>query len=142
MLQAPNHNHTWALATRSLWLKRGLKLEQGVPSVDIESVELAVSFEFPAEMRALYREVNGFRNSDMDVESMISIWPMGRIRQEYNANPDRNFIGFCDFLINSHAIGFFKDRKGVFKSYDAFNPISETFLQSIDLINTASELIF
>jgi hypothetical protein len=142
MQELPTDNKPWAEATRSLWLKRGLKLESGASMADIESTELEVGFQFPVDMKDLYLAANGFRDWDMDVDSMISIWPMERIREEYNAGSDRNFIGFCDFLINSHSIGFFKDRSGVFKCYDAFNPIAETFVQAIDLINTGSELIY
>ena len=142
MQQSPIDNTPWVQATRSLWLKRDLKLEPGVSIAEIEFTELEVGFQFPSDMKDLYRVVNGFKEWDMDADSMISIWPMERIREEYNASSDKNFVGFCDFLINSHAIGFCKDRNGIFKCYDAFNPISETFVQAIDLINTSSELIY
>ena len=142
MQALPIDINPWVQVTRSLWLKRDLKLEPGASIADIESTELELDFHFPADMKDLYQVVNGFKDWDMDVDSMISIWPMERIRDEYHAGSDKNFIGFCDFLINSHSIGFFKDQNGVFKCYDAFNPISETFVQAIDLINTGSELIY
>ena len=99
MQEIPIDNNPWIQATRSLWLKRGLKLESGAPIADIESTELALGFSFPSDMKALYQVVNGFRDCDMDVDSMISIWPMERIREEYNAGKDKNFVGFCDYCI-------------------------------------------
>jgi hypothetical protein len=142
MQELPIDSNYWVQATRSLWLNRGLKLESGALIADIESTELAVGFQFPADMKELYLVVNGFRDWDMDVDNMISIWPMERIREEYKANSDKNFVGFCDFLINSHSIGYFKGRDGIFKCYDDFNTISETFIEAIDLINSGSTLIY
>lgn len=107
----------------------------------IESTEINVDFQFPSDMKALYRVVNGFKDYDMDVSSMISIWPMERIREEYAASSEKSFVGFCDWLINSHGIGFFKGRKGIFKCYDEFNAIAETFREVIDMINSDSELL-
>ena len=107
----------------------------------IESTEADLGFRFPSDMKDLYRVVNGFKDCDMDVSSMISIWPMERIREEYIAGNDKNFIGFCDWLIFSHSIGFFKGRMGIFKCYDELNAIAETFRQVIDMINNDSELL-
>ena len=108
---------------------------------EIEATELAVGIEFPAEMKELYRVVNGFRNYDMDTDSMISIWPTERIREEYLGGKDKNFVGFCDFLICSHMIGFFKDRKGIYKEYDELNPIAESFRQVVDFINNNPDVL-
>lgn len=65
-----------------------------------------------------------------------------RMLKEYQQDNDRNYIGFCDFLINSHSIGFLKDDVGVFKSYDQTKAIGQTFKDVIELINSNSGLIY
>jgi hypothetical protein len=119
----------------------GLQLESGARLEDIEATELCIGFTFPPDMKELYQVVNGFKNWGW-TKNMISVWPMERIREEYGTSRDKIFIGFCDYLINSHCVGFFKDRSGIYKSYDEFNPIAESFKEAIDLINTGSDLIF
>lgn len=141
MQDEPTDNNLWSEATHSLWLNRGLKLEPGASIADIEATELEVGFQFPADMKALYLVVNGFRDWDMDLPSVVSIWPMERIREEYITNSDKNFVGFGDFLINSHRIGFFKDRVGIYKSYDEFNSIADSFRKAIRLINSNDDVI-
>ena len=86
---------------------------------------------------------------------MFSIWPMQRIVDEYLDQLSRSqgassylqehakiFVGFCDYLINCHQIGFFKDHLGIYKSYDEFNPIAQSFVETLELINKDSELIY
>lgn len=141
MQEAPSDNNSWIQATVSLWVKRGIKILPGTTNTVIESTELNSDFQFPSDMKDLYRAVNGFKDYDMDVSSMISIWPMERIREEYAVGTDKNFVGFCDWLISSHSIGFFNGRKGIFKCYDEFNAIAESFREVIDLINSDSGLL-
>ena|SRR5579863_7684184 len=132
---------TWVEATKKEWLSKLIKLEPGALPEAIRLTEVAVEFGFPKEMRALYQAVDGFKDSDW-TRGMISLWPMERIREEYARNRDPNFVGFCDYLISSHAVGFYKGRPGIYKSYDEFNPIADTFMQVIELINrNADDLI-
>ncbi|MBN9385451.1 MAG: hypothetical protein J0H74_32155 [Chitinophagaceae bacterium] len=133
--------HAWATATKKEWLSKSIKLERGASPEAIVLAEAATSFSFPTEMRILYQLVDGFNNWDW-TEGMISLWPMQRIREEYKLNENPNFVGFADFLINSHTIGFYKDRPGIYKSYDEFNPIADNFIHVIELINrNADDLI-
>jgi hypothetical protein len=141
MQEVPIDIDSWVKETSTLWIKRGIKILPGATIAIIESTEADLGFRFPSDMKDLYRVVNGFKDCDMDVSSMISIWPMERIREEYIASNDKNFIGFCDWLIFSHSIGFFKGRMGIFKCYDELNAIAETFRQVIDMINNDSELL-
>jgi hypothetical protein len=142
MQESPIDIAAWISEVRSLWLKRNIKLASGASRADIEFTELEVGFQFPADMKELYLAVDGFRDWDMDPPSMISIWPMERIREQYNTNPDKNFVGFCDYLINSHHIGFLKDSAGIYKCYDEFNPIAKSFQEVIGLINADAHIIF
>jgi hypothetical protein len=73
---------------------------------------------------------------------MFSLWPVYRIIEEYNFSRDKNFIGFSDYLINSHQIGFTKDRKGIYKYYNKPDLIADRFDQGIHLINIDSEMIY
>src|ERR1700743_3702634 len=95
----------WVQEARDFWLSRGIKLEPGSQVKDIEATEAAVGFIFPLDMKELYRVFNGFENCDW-TPGMISIWPLKRIEKEYVAAADKSFVGFCDFLICSHLIGF------------------------------------
>ena len=97
---------------------------------------------------------DGFKEWDWR-PNMFSIWPLQRIIDEYleqrsksattlpyRQEQSENFVGFCDYLINSHQIGFLKDRIGVYKSYDEFNPIAESFREILLLINKDADLIY
>jgi hypothetical protein len=141
MQEVPIDINSWIQATVNLWIKRGIKILPGTTNTIIEFTEINSDFQFPSDMKDLYRVVNGFKDYDMDASSMISLWPMERILEEYTASPDKNFVGFCDWLITSHCIGFFKGRKGIFKCYDEINAIAETFREVNDMINNDSGLL-
>ncbi|WP_044212491.1 hypothetical protein [Flammeovirga sp. OC4] len=49
---------------------------------------------------------------------MFSIYPLERIKKEYDEHTDKDFIPFCDYLVNSHQIGLYKKNKRVFKKYE------------------------
>jgi hypothetical protein len=141
MMELTPDNSHWAHSVKDLWLLSGLNLEFGTQVEDMECTESFVGFKFPPDMKELYQLVNGFKDWDSN-KSTISIWPMVRIRDEYETSRDKNFVGFCDYLINSHCIGFFKGRSGIYKSYDEFNPIAPSFSEAINLINNDSDLIY
>jgi hypothetical protein len=128
----------WVEAAKKGWLSIPIKIQPGVPRELIATVEAAIGFSFPDDMRALYQVVNGFKDGDW-AQGMIFLWPMEQIREEYKMNGDPNFVGFCDFLINSHAVGFHKARPEIYKSYDEFNAIAHTFIQVINMINRNSD---
>ena len=76
---------------------------------------------------------------------MIEIWSLERIENGFGRYPD--FIGFSDYLINSHVYGFLKNQQGVFKNYDSADSgipekIADTFEEAIDLINSNSNLLY
>jgi hypothetical protein len=140
----PSNPIHWTSIAMDYWSSLGISLQAGAHLEEIARTESAVGFAFPADMRELYQRVNGFRNFDW-TPGMISIWPLDRIRVEYLEGEDRNFVGFCDFLINSHCIGFVKDQAGIFKSYGGNHPlvfVADSFSIAIELINRDSELIY
>lgn len=141
MNQEPSDIEAWVKATKKEWLSKLINLEPGTQQGTIDETEAVIGFKFPMEMRALYLVVNGFKDCAW-TKGMISLWPMARIQEEYHLCRDKNFVGFCDYLINSHAVGFFKDKSGIYKSYDEFNPVTQCFIQAIELINKdADDLI-
>jgi hypothetical protein len=132
---------TWIENIIQQWQIEKLELNQGASIEIIIIAEKAIDFIFPEQFKELYLKVNGFKNNDWRT-NMFSIWPIDRIIEEYNSSMDKNFVGFSDYLINSHQIGFTKNKKGIFKYHDKPDFIAETFEKGIQLINMDSELIY
>jgi hypothetical protein len=76
---------------------------------------------------------------------MFSFWSLDIIIEEFAKNHDKNLIGFCDFLIMSHVIGFKRNAAGIFNDY-SFLPgegfIAETFKEAISMINSGAREIY
>jgi len=123
------------------WKGTDLKLNEAAPIELIIDTQQKLDFTFPNDFINFYKQVNGFNDWDV-IGEMFSIWPLERIADEYGKSNDKDFIPFCDYLINSHWIGYFKSKEGVFKDYDAFNPISKSFDETIRLICANSELLY
>jgi hypothetical protein len=135
------HTLSWTSQAIYFWTSKGIKLQNGISIDKISDFENLLNFKFPLDFIELYTKANGFEDFDWN-EHMFSLWSLDRILKEYQEDSDTNYIGFCDFLINSHSIGFFKTDKGVFKSYDQTQPIGNTFKEAIELINSNSDLIY
>ena len=136
--------YAWTDSVISFWKSKGIHLQSGATLEEIEETEKIVGIKFPEDFKVLYSKVDGFRDNDWN-ENMISLWPLSRIHDEYGRYPD--FVGFSDFLINSHVFGFLKDQKGVFKNYDLADTglpqkIAESFQEAIELINVNSDLLY
>ena len=84
---------------------------------------------------------NGFKDWDV-IGNMFSIWTLERIKDEYEKCEDKNFIPFCDYLIDSHRIGYLKNQSKVFKDFDQLNPIANSFEDTIRLIIEDSKLLY
>lgn len=123
------------------WIEEQIELNPGASLEKLRQTEEAVDFLFPAQFNELYLLVNGFKDNDWRV-NMFSIWPLDTIVEEYHSKKDKNFVGFSDFLINSHQIGFTKDRSGIFKYYTTPEYIADTFEQALLLINTDLDIIY
>lgn len=125
------------------WKNEKIQLNPAASLDLIVEVEIATGFIFPEEFKELYQQVNGFSDGDWR-ENMFSVWPLERILKEYNGSDDSDFIGFSDFLINSHNIGFLKTQGGVFKKYgiNEYTYVSDSFIESVKLINSDADLIY
>jgi hypothetical protein len=137
-----NNSQHWPDNAIIHWVNK-IELTPGASLEKIIETENAVGFEFPDSFKTLYMKVNGFGNNDWN-ENMISIWPLDRILKEYGRYD--NFVGFSDYLINSHVYGFLKGQQGIFKNYDLAESvpekIAETFEEAITLININSDLLY
>jgi hypothetical protein len=137
----PRQILSWTDEAISIWTTVGIKLQDRLSSDKISEFEKQLEYKFPQDFLDLYQKVNGFKDFDWN-EHMFSLWSVDRILKEYQEDNDNNYVGFCDFLINSHSIGFFKTGKGIFKSYDQTQPIACTFEEAIALINSNSDLLY
>lgn len=134
-------NSDWATKVFLQWKSEGIELNPPSTLIIINQVEENLSIIFPASFKALYLMADGFKDNDWR-ENMFSIWPIERILCEYEEREDKMFVGFSDFLINSHALGFCKGLEGVYKDVRRPFPVAKTFEECIDLINADSSLIY
>jgi hypothetical protein len=135
----PKETPPWIAEAISAWKSDRIRMQPGATPAMIAEAEEKLDFKFPADFISLYLRVNGFVEFEMN--NMISLWPLDVIVQEYNAEGENIFIGFCDFLINSHSIGFLRDGKGIFMSIDRQEPVADTFREVIKIIHTGSRLL-
>lgn len=131
----------WTDKTIAYWVSKSIKLEAGVPEEKIASIEEVMGLKFPSDFRELYLKVNGFADNDWN-EGLFSLWPIQRIYEEYHGNGDASYIGFCDYLINSHTIGFDRADGHIYKDYDQAAPIAESFRHFIELLNNDDDLLY
>jgi hypothetical protein len=132
---------SWTDRAISTWTKSGIKLQSGLSLDVIMHFEMQLGFQFPPDFRELYQKVNGFEDFDWN-KDMFSLWSLERILKEYKEDDNDNYVGFCDYFIMSHTLGFLKKEEGIFNSYSQTEPIAKTFREAIELINTNSDLIY
>jgi hypothetical protein len=133
---AENTNE-WADSILDYWKSEKIQLNPGCSETQINEAEEILNFAFPAAFKTLYLKVNGFANGDW-TKNAFHIWSIDTILDEYNQAADKNFIGFTDFLIHCHQLGFVKDQIGIF-NYNVF--VAATFEETIQLIHDDSDLI-
>jgi|GEM_PF-6718188 len=97
------------------WIKEGIELNRAATSGQILSCEEAIGFRFPTDFTQFYFLYNGFKEFNMD-SKLLSLWSIEKIQAEYD--PSDEFIGFCDYLINSHQIGYIKSQHGIYLDYN------------------------
>lgn len=136
----------WINEAISKWNLAKTRLNSGASVTEIENAETLLNFKFPSDFKNLYLVVNGFQELDWQ-EHMFYFWPLERIIEEFTDSSDKNFIGFCDFLLASHCIGFKKDQMGIFKMYSICQEaevdcIAQTFEEVVEMINSSNDLIY
>ncbi len=135
------HSTSWADQSIAIWTTGGIKLNDGIPLDKIAKFENHLDYTFPKDFLHLYQKVNGFKEFDWN-ENMFSLWSLERILKEYQKGGDSNYIGFCDYLINSHTIGFSKSDNRIYKYYNKPQPIANTFQETITLLNSNADLLY
>jgi hypothetical protein len=123
------------------WQREGIKLRPGALETYIAEMEQWLSFTFPQDFYEFYKVVNGFERHESNQE-MFSLWSLETLWEEYSGSKETEFIGFCDFMINSHQIGFIKDQPGIYKSYDYTEKVADSFKEFIELLNAGSDLLY
>ncbi|GAB3194025.1 cell wall assembly regulator SMI1 [Pontibacter aydingkolensis] len=134
-------SNTWIGKTIEQWEIDGVELNVGASLEAIKNAERVLNFIFPLQFQQLYVKANGFNNLDW-IENVFSIWPIERMLEEFNESTNKDFIGFADYSMNVHQIGFVRGKEGVYKYCD--NPVqfANTFEEAISLINSDDETIY
>ena len=122
------------------WEHTDLKLNEPAPTELIMDTQQKLDFTFPDDFINFYKQVNGFKDWDV-IGNMFSIWPLERIVEEYEQSLDKDFIPFCDFLIDSHRIGYLRTQSGTYKNID-LTKVADTFEETIQLIIENSRLLY
>jgi hypothetical protein len=135
----------WIQKAITNWQSHTVKMNPPATIVEIEYTESVLNFKFPEDFKTLYLSVNGFKDWDWQ-EHMFTFWPLGVIIEEFD-EADKGFIGFSDFLLRSHVIGFRRDEVGIFKIYPSIEheepqSIAQSFEQVVDMINSSNNLIY
>jgi hypothetical protein len=134
----------WIEVALSQWTEQNVKLNTPATQTSIEQAEYKLGFQFPQDFKQLYLVVDGFNDYEWQ-EHMFSIWSLERIIEEYENSGDEDFIGFCDFLICSHFIGFSKADINIWKKFSIVyskDPLSGTFKEIIRLVNDSHDSIY
>jgi hypothetical protein len=133
----------WIQDALNLWELSDTKLNPPASISEIEKAEEILKFKFPEDFKQLYLIVNGFKDLDWQ-KHMFCFWHLDLIIEEFENSSDKNFIGFCDFLLSSYMIGFVKNQAGIFKSYDYLenNRIADTYQEVVGMINSSADTIY
>ena len=134
----------WIQDVISKWREEEVELNPPATFAEIGDIETALNFKFPDDFKEFYLSANGFNGFDWQ-EHMFTLWPLNLIKDEFKSvHSNGNFIGFSDWLLASHLIGFNKNRPGVFKSYngDDGELIAESFEIFVDMINSKNKLLY
>jgi hypothetical protein len=124
----------------AVWRETDLKLQSSSSEELISEFEEKLNFRFPHDFKAFYLKINGFADFEWNA-NMFSLWSLERIFEEYKLNKNDNYIAFCDYLINSHSIGYVKDKNGIFMD-TIDKKVCETFEEFVGLLYTNSDKLY
>lgn len=123
------------------WQKEGIKLRPGALETYIAEMEPWLGFTFPQDFYEFYKVVNGFERHESNQE-MFSLWSLETLWEEYSGSKDTEFIGFCDYMINSYQFGYLKSQPGIYRNAIGYEKVADSFKEFIELLNTDSELLY
>jgi len=101
--------NTWTDKIIAIWTIDKIKLSPPATIDKINATEESLIFQFPSDFKELYLKLDGFVDWDW-TKNMFSIWPLERIVEEYNREPDKTFIVFCG-LSNKCTSYWFRERE-------------------------------
>lgn len=130
----------WIDETINGWKRTDVKMQSGISTDYFLEFEKKLNFIFPADFKEFYQQANGFVDCDWN-ENMFSLWSLEKIFEEFQLDKNENFIGFCDYLIGIHSIGYFKNEGGIFINTE-YAKICNTFEEFIVLLNSNSDLLY
>ena len=131
----------WLNQALRQWQNEGIALNPPTTLTTISDAEQKLIFTFPDSFKELYLAADGFKDNAWR-ENMFSIWPIERILFEFIERKDSLFIGFSDYLINSHALGFYRGFDGIYKDVDPHFPVARSFEECINFINSDTSMIY
>jgi hypothetical protein len=125
------------------WRHTDLKLNGPATADLISDTQKKIEYTFPDDFLNFYKILNGFKDWDVIGETFC-IWTLERITEEYEKSEDKNFVPSCDYLIDSHRLGYLKDEFGIYKDYydQKMYKIADTLEDTIRLILAGSELLY
>ncbi|MEN9610150.1 MAG: hypothetical protein RLZZ628_964 [Bacteroidota bacterium] len=129
----------WTEKIIACWVHEKVRLNLGASREEIHQAEKKLGFLFPKDFKMLYLRVNGLEDW---LPNLFTLWSLEQIIAESQICPNPQFIGFSDYSIHCHDIGFLKDQEGIFKYSHAPEKIAETFEIGLTLIQTDSILIY
>ena len=137
----PNPTPTWITEALSSWTASKTKLQPGISINKIREAEKALQFTFPQDFIDLYTLLNGFEAGDWN-DHMFSLWPLEQILEEHANEDSVDYIGFCDFLVFSHTIGFSKITGHICQNNHSSISITDSFQQCIWMINNGDKAVY
>jgi hypothetical protein len=133
---------------------QGIRLYEGSTPGVLSRLERRCQFKFPSSFTQFYLQANGFEDEAWTAD-MFSLWSLEKIGVEYEERLVRfgstaTFIPFCDYLIQSHLIGFLPNQLGIYKLYGSATaqtaaeiiPLCETFEQAVAWIASGAVELF
>ena len=113
---------------------KNIKFNKGVSLEIIKDFEQKINFVFPSDFKYFYKNRNGF-DYVMD-DNLYCLWSIERIFKELseyypNQNDIIDFIPIADYQMNSHHVGFLLNKKGLYKDYEVFVKVADTYSEFI-----------
>lgn len=123
------------------WQKEGIKLRPGAMPFYLTELEQWMGFSFPPDFYEFYKTVNAFEKHESNSE-LFCLWSLETIWEEYSGRKDTEFIGFCDYMINSWQYGYRKNQPGIYRNAIGFKKVADSFKEFIELLNADSEVLY
>ena len=132
-------NDNWTNSIINQW--NGVQLNRPATIETITQAEAVLGYMFPEDFKELYLKVDGFVGGWLP--NMFTIWPIELILEYYDREENKDYVGFSDYMANSHQIGFLKSKPGVYVLYgEVPDKVADTFSEAIQLINADSDKIY